>query len=508
MASLSTYAKLSLKKQFVPEEEAVFTLQYSNDLVGKYGTIVIDGYLCQLNPDGYPYTGCKITHTLNTIAGGQPFEEFRIPVNTLGQTPVDEPSAFLNGKMQVRVEIGDELDGDPPSDDDTQHGGHVINPEFTSNTVLGDMLIMWPHDCSFSDATSLMATNEYHATSSSCRISSMYYVRHDFGTNGNTEVQSYRYYLYDSNKKLIFDTGELYDWDTNMWWLFPYTFYDLKNDTTYYVRSRFVLNGGYVIYRGTAADPNAFIPIYVHYEDDPDVSPNFSLSNAADGVRCNLDLTGVTYDRVVFSRTKRGAADYLELGTVYNTGNNVSLTDKYAIPNTSYTYRAVAFNGNLIVGTYYNNADYTSSVVKISDIYGCYTAVGDINKHPISRNDRGAILETMDSKFPRNIINGSPDYDSGTTEGLFTDVDDDCNIITDSEYIIAKANILRAWLNNGNAKLLTYYTGEAWIVSVSNIQTTDPENNDIYHTTFNWTQIGDASKIDDYVRLGLVINNE
>ena len=108
----------------------------------------------------------------------------------------------------------------------------------------------------------------------------------------------------------------------------------------------------------------------------------------------------------------------------------------------------------------------------------------------------------MDSKFPYHILNGEPDYDSGTVDGFFAELDE-CTVNTDNG---ALSKILRSWLNNGKAKLLTYYTGEAWIVAVNGVSTTDPENNDVYNTSFNWTQIGDATKMSEYVRLGLIHN--
>ena len=44
MASLSTYAKLSAPPMFRPEEECDFRMEFSDDLMLLYATIVIDGY--------------------------------------------------------------------------------------------------------------------------------------------------------------------------------------------------------------------------------------------------------------------------------------------------------------------------------------------------------------------------------------------------------------------------------------------------------------------------------
>ena len=490
MASLSTYAKLTAPAQFRPVsgQTVKFKLQYSKDLATNYATLVIEGY----NEDGM--TGTKMTKYINTAIGGQYYEEFDVPCDDIGFTPTSDIVIHTNGKMQAHVEIGD------------GSLGEVTDPIFVSNTVLVDMLAMWDGDFYFANNDNpLQETSSYFSNSSNAPVTIFYIPRYDYGISGDTDVQSCRFYLYDQNHKLIQDSEELYEWDSNIYGAIRYMFYGLKDDTTYYVRARITLNGGLVMYRPLN---NGYIPLYVNYSDTPTPSNKFTLTSAPDGVKMSVDLTGVTHTRVVYARTKYNVSEYMNVGEMTNSGNTVTDTDKYAIPQTTYTYRAIIYNGSNVVATYYNNIMYTSSAVKISDVFGCYTALGKITKHPISRNNRGATLEAMDSQYPINIINGAPNYDSGTVDGLFSDVDEDCNIILDSEYLAAKADILRAWLNNGHAKLLTYYTGEAWIVTVNNIQTTDPENNDVYNTTFNWTQIGNADRIDEYVRLGLIINNQ
>ncbi len=287
----------------------------------------------------------------------------------------------------------------------------------------------------------------------------------------------------------------MYDWDTNVYGNKPYTIYNLKDDHTYYVKGRITLNGGYSF-------NSDYVELNVNYADTPSGSDEFTLTPYLGTVKIKLDLTGITHTKVVFSRTRQNENDYLEIATVENPNDIVTSTDKFPIPKYAYTYKAVVINGSIIVDTYYQNILFTDSCVTISDIFSSYSAVGRITKHPINRNDRGSILETMDSKYPYHILNGEPDYDSGSVDGMFADLDD-CVVDTDNS---ALSDILRAWLNNGQAKLLTYYTGEAWIVSVNGVSTTDPENNDVYNTTFNWTQIGDATRVSEYVRLGLVTN--
>ncbi len=478
MASLNTYARLIKPPMFKPEEEVRFKLQHSDDLMLLYGTLVIDEYLEEDFPEAeWSYTGTKVTKLMQWGIAGQGYDEFVIPGGTLGRTPDPHDSNIrLEGKMNAHVEFGSELEN-----------GHVINPVFVSNTVLCDMLIMWDNDFRLLGAP-------YTATGSVFAVEAEHQPRHDFGTYGSTDIQSYRFYLYDSTYRLIEDSGELYTWDTNILGNARYRFKNLQDNTTYYVRAKGTLNGGYTLY-------TSYAQLSVSYDDTPVVSENMELNSVTDGVKIDLDLTGITHNKVIISRTEKYVDNYLELARITNSDDILTYTDGYAIPEKTYIYKAVIMNGDTIADTLYSEITHKSNCIVISDIYGTYTAIGDMTKHPISRNDRGSISEAMDAKYPYFIVNGSPDYDSGTVTALFTTIED-CELVTDNGKY---SEILRAWLNNGRAKLLTYYTGEAWIVAVSGVQTTDPNNTDTYSTTFNWTKIGDADNLTDYVKNGLVV---
>lgn len=482
MASLATYAKLTPPAQFVPHlgTNVLFRLQYSEDLVLKYATLVIDGYsLTDLDTD-IVYNGYKETHTLGMAIGGQWYSEYNVDSGLLGIAyPERTGNLSTSGKMQARVEIGDELDDD----------GYVTNPVFTSNVTLVDMAITRTNPPRF-------IYTPYNATASTYSITPYCDYVFTMGAESNADIQSYRIFIYDSNYNLIQDSEELYDWDSGIYGNSRYTLYNLTDGATYYAKLRVTLNGGCIFTSG-------YETITVNYEDTPSSSDEFTTSPSLGTMLLQLDLTGVTHTKVAFSRTVQEESDYLELVVVENPSDTVIAIDKYPIPGKSYTYKAVAFNGDIIVGTYYNNISYTNNYITISDVVGSYSAVGDMTKHPINRNDRGTILETMDNQYPYQIINGSADYDSGQVEGMFSTIKDDCSVDMNNK---ALSNILRAWLNNGRAKLLTYYTGEAWIVAVNGVSTSDPDNDDVYSTSFNWTAIGDTNKVSEYVRLGLVIN--
>lgn len=482
MATVYTFARLTPPRQFRPEEDVIFKLEYSEDLVALPATLIIDGYsdYWEGSPevpayDYHEYRQVQIPHTSLGNTWDVGYEEYLVPGGSLGKTPPPEqPMAYWTGTVRARVEF------------DLGEG-----KTFTSNTVVVNMILMWDDDLKF-------LHTPYVATTSTFSPMLYYTARHSFGEYDSMYVNSYRFYLYDSHYNLIEDSGEMYDWNSytlaNSWFKFK----GLKDNHIYYVRAKVTLNGGYVFWRG-------YERITVHYSELPEGSPEFTTNNSSTGINLILDLTNIPHDRILITRSVVSEDIWLEIKDIQTSEDKFITQDHYAIPNVPYIYRAIVYNGNGIAGTYYCYSTFSSNWVTISDIYGSYSAVGSIEKYPISRNDRGQEYEAMNNVYPYYIINGDTNFDRGSVNALFAETKDDCSVdLENHEY----ANILRAWLNNGRAKLLTYYTGEAWIVATSGIQTTDPDNTDTLNTSFNWVQIGDAFDINSYPSHGLVVNDD
>lgn len=474
MSNVATYARLVKPPMFRFSDAVDFVVQFSEDLMCTYATLRIVGSACA-DP--------KMTKYINTAIAGQAFETFHVEANTLGHDPTPQDPTWPSGKVYAFVEFR-------KSQDLSQE------PIFVSNQVLVDLLVMWDSDFTFE--------NEIYNTTSSVQTVRVKYVRRSaLGTSGSTDINSYRLFIYDSNHNFIRDSGELYDWESAPIVSCDYTFDKLQDDHKYYVKARITLVGGYQLTR-------QFAEINVNYESLPSGSKELTLTNLPSKgfVEMKLNLTGIPHTKVIFSQCIPNKNEYLEVGSINSNDDIVIINNAYALPGREYLIRAIAFNGELIVGTYYNYISPVISGVVISDIYGCYSALGRITKHPINRNDRGQIVEAMDSVFPYNVINGSDDYDSGSVSALFTEIDDNCNPVINGENNGLYTYTLRSWLNNGRAKLLKYYNGECWIVALAGVKTTDPDNNDVYNSEFTWTQIGDADSYRDYVKLGLVITDD
>lgn len=479
--SLTSQIKISYSPtQFRPADDVTFTVQYSKEFSNTYLVFTINYGTAA---DRQPY---KYVRYVSTSESGTYFEKITIPGGTFYQPTGTEPTAPVY-KIKATAAFYSPAGQEP---DMTKLLG--------SAEELVNLLLMWDTDYYYADPDSGSVVTTYTTNKSTATVRLSYDTPMSYGKEGSTDVRSYRLLLFNNSNSLVQDSGELLNWSSGTYKAGFYTFTNLKDNSTYYVRGRVTLAGGYVLDYGR-------IPLRVNYSDDPEYSDRFRLTSTPNGVKVTLDLSGIAHSRVVISRTVYAMSDYLEVADVTSGSNEIEAVDHYAIPKTMYMYKAAVYSGSTVTATYYNAITYTSGGIKISDILGSFYALGNITKHPISRNDRGSILETMDSKFPYHVMNAAPDYDSGQVDALFAEVDDDCAIDTDNS---AYADILRAWLNNGHAKLLTYYNGESWIVTVTGIQTTDPENTDVYNTSFNWTQIGDTNKLSEYVRLGLVITNE
>lgn len=471
MANVYTYARLSAPPMFSAADggEVIFTLECSEDIVGSYGTFIVEGY-----DDGKGHTGIsKEIHIYESEAGAG-IIEIPVAVSELAAAPGDDETVPRgSGKAKARVDIKD-------------INGEVV---FKSNEVYVDMLIMRERDL-------FIANTPLKSTGSTFTVYSHYVPRHDYGISGSVGIASYRYFLYDERRVLINDSGELTDWNSDMYTTSPgYTFRGLEDGKRYYITLKVTLGGGYTLYR-------KYEQLDVEYGDIPGTSERMKLKNIIGGVKITLE-ENLTHTHIVFSRAEQSVNEYLTLGSIYDSNDTADFTDRYAVPKKKYIYCAAVYNEDVLIETLYGTIEHISNCITVSDALGSYSAVGNITKAPINRNDRGNILEAMDSVFPYNIINGSPDYDSGTVSGVFTPVEDCAPVMDNTDH----SNILRKWLNNGRAKLLTYYTGEAWIAAVSDISTTDPDNDDVYVTEFGWTQIGDAEVNTEYVRLGIIEND-
>ncbi|MCM1334363.1 MAG: hypothetical protein NC084_12575 [Bacteroides sp.] len=471
MANLSTYAKLIKPKQFRFDESATFRVEFSENLLCTYATLKFYGSRA-LNSDTIYFT-----QYVNMSWLGTGYVEFTVPPNSLIYIPEDAPTHPAGGTVRAVVEFGVETD----------ENGNAI-PQFTSNEIAVDILVNWKGDFGITD-TPLTASG------STKKIKIKYVQRDSVGASDATDVNSYRVALYDTEYNLIQESGAMYDW-TKSYLYREYTLTGLEDRTEYLVRVQVTLNGGYVFDSG-------YLSLSVKYAEESILSPNLLVENEPTKGRIKLRVqTDISYDRAVVSRTVLDADDYIQLKEYSRRG--FTYYDYYALPNVTYSYRVVLYSGDTIVATYYQRLTHRISGICIADQYGGYHAMAFTKKYPVNKNDRAAIVEPMDSKYPYAVINGNLDYDSGSISATFAPLGD---CMPDFSNNAGYSQRVRHWLNNGEAKLLKYYNGECWLVSVSGITTEQEGDSDVLSTTFNWTQIADATQNENYIKLGMM-NNE
>lgn len=474
MANQSTYAKLIRPKQFRPNESVTFRMEFSQDLLGCWATLKIYGY--KLTIDGQAYEGTVQTQYINVSWLNTGWVEFTISPDTLAVNPEDDTYGF-SGRIKAVVEIGTQKD----------ESGNAV-PQFRSNEILVDMLLQLPGDFEIVGAP---LTSSGSAKSFQIR----YVPRTSLGTPDANEVNSYRITLLDRFYNTVRDSGILYDWENSSVIYKTYTLYGLSDHTQYYVIVKLTLNGGYSL-------TSDYIPLTVEYGDRPALSPFLSVENEAAEGRVKITVSSpLPYDRAVISRSVLNADDYLQIRD--SGGTQSVFYDYYALPGITYVYRAALYQNETVCAVYYGEIAHRISGICIADRYAGYSALSFTQHYPVSKNSRSAIMEPMDSKYPYAVINGSLDYDSGSVTATFAPISECKPDFSDN---CRRTSEIRHWLNNGEAKLLKFHNGECWIVSVSGAATEQPGNAEILATTFNWTEIADAKKNENYIRLGMVQN--
>lgn len=480
MASTNTYAKLIKPPQFAANESAIFRLEYSRDLSCEYATLRIYDYFLGYHDKSYEcYTQ---THYINTSVSGTGVEEYVVPSNSLGQLGSDEDIVVnTSGKMKAVIEIGSELDSE----------GNAI-PLYRSNEIIVDM-VWW-----FEDDYKV----EIIDTTSSTASFWIYYIsRESVSSYGSCDVNSYQALLYDENYNLISQTSEFYDWN-NYERNKKVSFSGLLDNTSYYIRSKITLVGGYTRY-------SDFVPFTVNYAPSPTLNSELELSNNLLKGCVNIKLKkNITHTKAVISRSEVNSNNYLELRTIGGNISNATLTDYYALPNKSYIYRLTLYNGEEIVDTYYNSITHKMSGLCIADSQGAFSTE-IFETFPIQKNDRSTIIKVMDNPKPYSITNSSVDYDSsGGVSAKFTQIDNNCtyNFNPDGNANATISEKARHWLNNGKTKLLKIDNGECWLVTVNGVGTTyNYKEGGLGETSFGWTEIADVHSNESYLEEGLII---
>ncbi len=191
---------------------------------------------------------------------------------------------------------------------------------------------------------------------------------------------------------------------------------------------------------------------------------------------------------------------------------NGSFIDRTAFPNEDYEYIVISvFNGEELQSSSPSTAVHCwTDGIAVSEIDKTYYTLLEANINNITQNKGAALVEPFNGKFPFAFKNGMLNYITGSAQGLFAPLDNDyCHYMFDNEKhknaTWKYREEFREWLCNGKPKILKYFDGRTYLISINDtVSDDDGEHNFKNITTFNFTQIGNADSTKDLIESGLM----
>lgn len=160
---------------------------------------------------------------------------------------------------------------------------------------------------------------------------------------------------------------------------------------------------------------------------------------------------------------------------------------------------------NYTIGTVYSDFD----GIIICDSNESYQTVADESIQTVTRRNPASIIEPLDSVYPYVIYNGNTNYDTGTVQGLFVEIDWDKKVFKTKSSFMLRDTVMH-FLTNGQPKILKSFDGRIWMVDITGDPTATVQNHpDQVSISFNFTEIGDTYSTTDMYNNGLTdINRE
>lgn len=182
----------------------------------------------------------------------------------------------------------------------------------------------------------------------------------------------------------------------------------------------------------------------------------------------------------------------------------INIKDYFRQSNSDYEYMIVSVcNGieNSYVTEMVKSIFNGMYVCDKDNLFGTIFNIDSINTETVNLS---SVLELANNKYPSISSNSSANYETGNASGVFMQLNED-NEEIDS---IASAQYLKSiknWLNNKKPKILKFYDGRIWLISVSgNIaESAVDTDNDIRKLSFNWIEIGNVESMETLYNFGL-----
>lgn len=176
--------------------------------------------------------------------------------------------------------------------------------------------------------------------------------------------------------------------------------------------------------------------------------------------------------------------------------------DNTVLSNQEYEYALVSSLGG-VEGAYSTGRVYVKFegmfVVERDFGYGTNLEI----QESFQKETNSFVINTLDNKYPHVICNTENDYYSGNINAVFVSIIDGC--ILDFEHSYKYREELDKFLNNKKGKILKFWNGAGWIVSITGAITSNRDfGTDKVKTSFNFTQIGDPNDIKSLANSGFI----
>ncbi len=214
----------------------------------------------------------------------------------------------------------------------------------------------------------------------------------------------------------------------------------------------------------------------------------------------NVDWLAENVSVVAIKRRIQGTFDWYTVAT-YPIEVEEDFTfkgvDRFNQSNVTYEYAIVPYDLENNPGVYSiipvdSNFD-ALFVVGADATYKTFHTSGNIDT---TRNITGNYNVPLNDRYPVFFHSGLMNFDSGSVDGAFYDLDEACQMVEDVGYFYKKG--LMDFLTDGNPKVLKHSDGRIWLIQVVPSPTDSAQNTyKIRNITFNWIQTGEHDDNED-----------
>lgn len=220
----------------------------------------------------------------------------------------------------------------------------------------------------------------------------------------------------------------------------------------------------------------------------------------------NVDYTVKQVSAIRIKRRKQNTFEWLtlfEIPIIDVDSFFFERFDKYAASDTDYDYASVPvvnnIEGNFNINSVHSSFNGIFIVEKEADFHTIIET-----EIQLERDRPSTVIQTIGGKYPFVIHNSNNNYDKGSVFGTFMEEDkgfDRWKIKKSYEY----RKQLNDFLCNGKPKILKYWDGRVWLVSITNgvSETVDGHPSNV-RSSFQWVEIGDYESPTDLFNNNLI----